>query len=70
VTADGDNEQHKIHNSRNEYSILDNVDMEKISQTPTQQEVVKCIMKLKNNKAPGGDNIVAEMIKCGGGNTE
>jgi hypothetical protein len=66
VTDDGDNEQHKIHKSRNEYSILDNVDMERIAQTPTQQEVVKCIMKLKNNKAPGEDNIVAEMIKCGG----
>jgi hypothetical protein len=66
VTADGDNEQHKIYNSRNEYSILDNVDMEQIAQTPTQQEVVKCIMKLKNNKVPGEDNIVAEMIKCGG----
>jgi hypothetical protein len=65
VTADGDNEQHKIHNSRNEYSILDNVDMEKIAQTPTQEEVVKYIMKLKNNKAPE-DNIVPEMIKCGG----
>jgi hypothetical protein len=66
VTADGGNEQHKIHNSRNEYRILDNVDTEQIVQTPTQQEVVKCIMKLKYNKVPGEDSIVAEMIKCGG----
>ena len=33
---------------------------------PTKHEVVKCIQKFKNNKAPGEDNISAELVKHGG----
>lgn len=34
--------------------------------TPTMEEVRKAIKSLRNNKAPGNDNITAEMIKGGG----
>jgi len=30
------------------------------------REVREVIMELRNNKAPGGDNICAELMKCGG----
>jgi hypothetical protein len=33
---------------------------------PTYREVESSIQILKNNKALGGDNITAELIKCGG----
>jgi len=32
---------------------------------PTYKEVSDIIIKLKENKAPGTDNIPAELIKCG-----
>lgn len=34
--------------------------------SPTYEETMSAINKLKNNKAPGTDNLTAEMFKCGG----
>jgi hypothetical protein len=33
---------------------------------PTYKEVERNVQKLKNNKAPGEDNIIADLIKYGG----
>jgi sorting nexin-29 len=33
---------------------------------PTKQEIERCVRKIKNNRAPGEDNVVAEFIKYGG----
>jgi hypothetical protein len=44
---------------RNAGSIVDD-------ELPTYKEVECNIQKLKNNKAPGGDNITAQFIKYGG----
>lgn len=37
---------------------------------PTLQEIRKAIMKMKNNRAPGEDNISAELLKYGGETTD
>jgi len=34
--------------------------------TPTKQEIYNIIKKLKNNKSPGENNVVAELLKNGG----
>ena len=39
---------------------------EQCIEEPNTQEVREVIKELRNNKAPGGDNICAEMVKYGG----
>jgi hypothetical protein len=48
--------------SRTSYERNDGVEVE----APTKQEVVAAISKLKNNKAPGDDNLSGELFKAGG----
>jgi hypothetical protein len=33
---------------------------------PTREDIDNCIQKIKNNKAPEEDGIMAELIKCAG----
>jgi len=39
---------------------------EQCIEEPNMQEVKELIKELRNNKAPGGDNICAELVKYGG----
>ena len=39
---------------------------EQCIEEPNTQEVMEVIKELRNNKAPGGDNIWGELVKCGG----
>ena len=39
-------------------------EMQLLNEPITENEVLKAIGKLKNDKAPGYDNIVNEYIKC------
>jgi hypothetical protein len=39
---------------------------EQVIRAPSVQEVLAVIRKLKNNRAPGGDSITAELVKGGG----
>uniref|UniRef100_A0A8D8WWM8 Craniofacial development protein 2 n=1 Tax=Cacopsylla melanoneura TaxID=428564 RepID=A0A8D8WWM8_9HEMI len=56
------NEEQSEPTSRTNEQILedDNVNI------PTISEIRKSIMKMKNNRAPGDDNITAELLKYGG----
>jgi hypothetical protein len=51
-----ENQVQEEHTSENEIEI----------EPPTYKEVSAIIKKLKENKAPGTDNIPAELIKCAG----
>jgi len=53
----------KIDNQTQEESFKEN---EIETEQPTYKEVSDIIIKLKENKAPGTDNISLELIKCGG----
>ena len=48
--------------SRKPYEANDGVEVE----TPSREEVVSAINKLKNNKAPGEDELPGELFKAGG----
>jgi len=50
------NSEHEAENLKEEVEIP----------PPTYNEVSDIIQKLRNNKAPGPDNIIAELIKEGG----